>query len=302
MAGRVHVGVDVGGTFTDIVARSTDGGPLRLGKVPTTVDPADALRRALALVCRDGEHIAHLTYGTTVVTNAVLESRGARAALVTTRGFRDVLEIGRQNRDHLYRLDVPGRTPPPIPRALRFEVTERLDHAGRVLVPLDEADVAAVGGRLREAGVEAVAVCFLHAYANPAHERRAAAILRTAVPHVSLSSDINPEFREYERTQTTCVNAQLVPLVDRFLGDLGDGLAAGGVGATLRLMQSNGGIAPPAQVRRMPLAMLFSGPAGGVAAARAAAAYAGVADALSTLAWLEFLRPRFAFPRARTAA
>ncbi|HLW47831.1 MAG TPA: hydantoinase/oxoprolinase family protein [bacterium] len=280
MSGRVRVGVDVGGTFTDVVARSTDGGPLRLAKVPTTADPADALRRALAQVCRNGEQVASLTYGTTVVTNAVLEGRGARVALVTTRGFRDVLEIGRQNRDHLYRLDVPGRTPPPVPRALRFEVTERLDHTGRVLVPLDEAEVAALAGRLREAGVEAVAVCFLHAYADPAHERRTGAILRTAVPHVSLSSDINPEFREYERTQTTCVNAQLVPLVDRFLGDLTAGLAGSGA-AALRLMQSNGGIAPPAEVRRRPLAMLFSGPAGGVAAARSVGADAGVRDAVA---------------------
>jgi N-methylhydantoinase A len=156
-----------------------------------------------------------------------------------------------------------------------------LDHTGHVLVPLDEPEVAALAGRLRDAGVEAVAVCFLHAYANPAHERRAGAILRTAVPHVSLSSDVNPEFREYERTQTTCVNAQLVPLVDRFLSNLADGLAAGGVSATLRLMQSNGGIAPAAQVRRMPLAMLFSGPAGGVAAACTVGAYAGVADAIA---------------------
>jgi N-methylhydantoinase A len=281
MPGGVNVGVDVGGTFTDVVARPANGGPLRLGKVPTTADPAEALRRGLGLVCRDGEAVAGLTYGTTVVTNAVLEGRGARVALVTTRGFRDVLEIGRQNRDHLYRLDVPGRTPPPVPRELRFEVTERVDHTGAVLIPLHESEVAALAGRLREAGVEAVAVCFLHAYANPAHERRAGAILSRAVPHVSLSSEINPEFREYERTQTTCVNAQLVPLVDRFLADLTRGLAAGGMRGTLRLMQSNGGIAPPAQVRRMPLAMLFSGPAGGVAAARAAAAFAGVADAVA---------------------
>jgi N-methylhydantoinase A len=281
MAGRVNVGVDVGGTFTDIVARPIGGGPLRLGKVPTTADPAEALRRAIALVCRDGEEVAGLTYGTTVVTNAVLEGRGARVALVTTRGFRDVIEIGRQNRDHLYRLDVPGRTPPPVPRALRFEVTERLDHTGAVLVPLAEDEVAALAGRLREAGVEAVAVCFLHAYANPSHERRAAAILQTAVPHVSLSSEINPEFREYERTQTTCVNAQLVPLVDRFLADLTGGLAAAGIRGGLRLMQSNGGIVPAAQVRRLPLAMLFSGPAGGVAAARAVSAFAGVNDAVA---------------------
>ena len=277
----VGVGVDVGGTFTDVVARPASGGPLRFCKMPTTRDPSRALREGLRRVVRAGERVARLTYGTTAVTNAVLEGRGARTALVTTEGFRDVLEIGRQQRDHLYRLDVPGRTPPAVPRALRFEVPERMDHRGRPQVPLDEAAVLRLAGTLREAGVEAVAVSFLHAYANPAHERRAADLLRPAVPHVCLSSDVNPEFREYERTQTTCVNAQMVPLVDRFLADLESGLAGCGLSGTLRLMQSSGGMAPPGQTRRVPLAMILSGPAGGVAAARAAAAAAGVADAVA---------------------
>lgn len=275
------VGVDVGGTFTDVVARPAAGGPLRLCKVPTTRDPSRALREGLRRVVRAGERVGRLTYGTTAVTNAVLEGRGGRTALVTTAGFRDVLEIGRQQRDHLYRLDVPGRTPPAVPRALRFEVPERMDHRGQPLVPLDEAAVRRLGGALREAGVEAVAVAFLHAYANPAHERRAAELLRPAVPHVCLSSDVNPEFREYERTQTTCVNAQMVPLVERFLADLESGLAEYGLSDALRLMQSSGGMAPPAQARRAPLAMILSGPAGGVAAARAVAGAAGIADAVA---------------------
>ena len=281
MADAVDVGVDVGGTFTDVVARPASGGPLRFCKVPTTRDPSRALREGLRRVVRAGERVARLTYGTTAVTNAVLEGRGARTALVTTEGFRDVLEIGRQQRDHLYRLDVPGRTPPAVPRALRFEVSERMDHRGRSQVPLDEAAVRRLAGTLREAGVEAVAVSFLHAYANPAHERRAAELLRPVVPHVCCSSDVNPEFREYERTQTACVNAQMVPLVDRFLADLESGLAEPGLGGALRLMQSSGGMAPAAQARRVPLAMILSGPAGGVAAARAVAAAAGVADAVA---------------------
>jgi N-methylhydantoinase A len=277
----IAVGVDVGGTFTDVVAQPVGGGPLLVCKVPTTRDPSRALREGLRLVRRDGEHVAALTYGTTAVTNAVLEGRGARTALVTTRGFRDVLEIGRQQRDHLYRLDAPGRTPPAVPRALRFEVPERMDHRGRVLEPLDESAVRRLAGVLRGAGVEALAVCFLHAYANPAHERRAAELLRDAVPHLCLSSDVNPEFREYERTDTTCVNAQLVPLVERFLADLESGLAAQGLHGMVRLMQSSGGMAAPGQARRVPLAMLLSGPAGGVAAARALAGSAGIADAVA---------------------
>ena len=263
------------------MARPAAGGPLRFCKVPTSRDPSRALREGLRRVVRAGERVARLTYGTTAVTNAVLEGRGARTALVTTAGFRDVLEIGRQQRDHLYRLDVPGRTPPAVPRALRFELPERMDHRGRPLLPLDEAAVRRLGGTLREAGVEAVAVSFLHAYANPAHERRAAELLRPAVPHVCLSSDVNPEFREYERTQTTCVNAQMVPLVERFLADLESGLAEYGLSDVLRLMQSSGGMAPPAQARRSPLAMILSGPAGGVAAARAVAGGSGIVDAVA---------------------
>ena len=281
MPERVNLGVDVGGTFTDLVAQAPGGGPLRMCKVLTTRDPSQALRLGLRALCRDGEAVARLTYGTTVVTNAMVEGRGAKLALVTTRGFRDVLEIGRQQRDHLYRLDVPGRAPLPVPRALRFEVTERIDSQGRVLVALDEAEVLGLIDALHRARVDAVAVSLLHAYANPAHEQRIGAVLAPHVPHVCLSSDVNPEFREYERTHTTCVTAQLMPLVDRFLDDLAAGLAAGGVRAPLQLMQSSGGMAAPGQVRRTPLGMLMSGPAGGVAAARAVGSEAGVADAVT---------------------
>jgi N-methylhydantoinase A len=279
-AGRIAVGVDVGGTFTDLIVQPLAGGPPRMRKVLSTRDPSQALRVGL----RDlgtTDDVACLTYGTTVVTNALVEDRGASVALITTRGFRDVLEIGRQQRDHLYRLDVPGRTPPAVPRALRFEVTERIDHRGRVLEPLREEEVAGLADALRGAGVEAVAVSLLHAYANPAHERRIGALLAPHVPHVCLSSDVNPEFREYERTHTTCINARLMPLVDRYLADLAAGLAAEGVRAPLRLMQSSGGMAPPRQIRKTPLAMLMSGPAGGVAAAQVVGARAGVPDAVT---------------------
>lgn len=281
MPGSVTVGVDVGGTFTDVVAKPSGGGALRAAKVLSTPDPSEALARGLQAVLHRGETLAQLTYGTTIVTNTVVEGRGARVALVTTRGFRDVLEIARQQRDHLYRLDAPGRQPPVVPRRWRFEVTERVDHEGRVLVPLIDSEVAAVAERLRDTDVEAVAVSFLHSYANPAHEQRAGALLRTVLPYVCLSSDVDPEVREYERTHTTCVNAQLMPVVDRFLDALLSGLARNGVESPLRLMQSNGGMATPVQARRVPLALLMSGPAGGVAAARAVARRVGVADAVA---------------------
>jgi N-methylhydantoinase A len=281
MGDRVRVGIDVGGTFTDLVAHPSTGGTLRMLKVPTTPDPSEAVVAGLQALLGPHDEVASLTHGTTVVTNAMLEGGGARTALVTTRGFRDVLEIGRQQRDHLYRLDVPGRVPPPVPRSLRYEVTERMDHAGRVLVPLDEADVRRVATALRRARVDAVAICLLHAYVNPSHERRIAELLAGAVPHLSLSSDVNAEYREYERTHTTCANALLAPLVDRYLTELEAGLAGAHRSAPLRLMQSSGGMATPAAMRRIPLALLVSGPAGGVAAAQAVAARAGVLDAVT---------------------
>ena len=281
MGGDVHVGIDVGGTFTDLVARPMDGGALRMCKVPTTRDPSLAIREGLRALLRGDERVASLTHGTTVVTNALLEGRGAKAALITTRGFRDVLEIGRQQREHLYRLDVPGRMPPIAARALRFEVTERLDHQGRVLTPLDEAEVLRLVEVIRRENVEAVAVSLLHAYANPAHERRIGALLAGHVRHVCLSSEVNPEFREYERTHTACANAVLMPLVAGYVAELTAGLAGQGVRAPLRLMQSSGGMTTPALARRTPLALLMSGPAGGVAAAQAVAGGAGIADAVT---------------------
>ena len=281
MSTPLRVGIDVGGTFTDLVAQPASGGALRMLKVPTTGDPSEAVLAGLRTLLRPGEEVATLTHGTTVATNAILEGRGARTGLVTTRGFRDVLEIGRQQRDHLYRLDVPGRAPPLVPRELRFEVTERMDHTGRVLAPLDETDVRRVSAVLKRRRVEAVAVSLLHAYANPAHERRIAHLLAGVVPYVCLSSEVNAEFREYERTHTTCANAILMPLVDRYLNDLGAGLDAAGHRAPLRLMQSSGGMATPVSMRRVPLAMLMSGPAGGVTAARATGTEAGVGDAVT---------------------
>jgi N-methylhydantoinase A len=260
-----RVGIDVGGTFTDLVAVDVETGALRSLKVLTTPEaPAHGVLAGLAaLAPGPGAAIAH---GTTIVTNAVVEGKGARTALVTTRGFRDVLEIGRQNRLDLYRLDVPPRAAPLVPRDRRLEVTERVAGDGRVVAALAEAEVPALIAALREAGAEAVAVALLHAYAFPGHEARLAARLREAFPYVSVSHEINAEFREYERAATTVLNAAVMPVADRYLADLERSLRGAGFTGSLHLLQSSGAMMSAEAARRRPLAMAVSGPAGGVAA------------------------------------
>jgi N-methylhydantoinase A len=262
----LRVGVDVGGTFTDLVALDPESGAIRSKKVPTTPDaPARGVLDGLTALAPGATAIAH---GTTIVTNAIVEGRHARTALVTTRGFRDVLEIARQNRFDLYRLDVPPRPAPLVPRHLRFEVTERIGGDGQVVTALAEGELPALARALRAAGVEAVAICLLHAYAHPDHEARVRDGLASASPYVSVSHEINAEFREYERTATTALNAAVMPLADRYLADLEASLARAGFGGSLHLLQSGGGMMSVAVARRRPLAMAVSGPAGGVAAAR----------------------------------
>jgi N-methylhydantoinase A len=274
----VRVGIDVGGTFTDLVAVD-GGGTVRSHKVLTTPEaPARAVLAGLQALAPSAVAIAH---GSTIVTNAIVEGRTARTALVTTRGFRDVLEIARQNRLELYRLDLPPRPGPLVPRHLRFEVTERVQADGRVATPLDEGELPALAAALEAAGVEAVAVCLLHAYAHPAHEARVRAALERAARYVSASHEINAEFREYERTSTTALNAAVMPVVDRYLADLEGLLAGAGIRGTLHILQSNGGMMSAAVARRRPLAMAMSGPAGGVAASRFLAATLGLRDAIA---------------------
>jgi N-methylhydantoinase A len=277
--GPARVGVDVGGTFTDLVAIEPDSGVIRSRKVLTTPDaPARGVLYGLQTLGLAPGAIAH---GTTIVTNAIVEGKTARTALVTTRGFRDVLEIARQSRDDLYHLDVPPRPAPLVPRHLRFEVTERVAGDGRVVVPVTEAELPALVAALRAAGVEAVAVCLLHAYAHPAHEARLKAVLDTACPYVSVSHEINAEFREYERSSTTTLNAAVMPVADRYLADLEASLAGIGLGGPLHLLQSNGGMMSTAAARRRPLAMAVSGPAGGVAASRFLARALGLRHAIA---------------------
>jgi N-methylhydantoinase A len=278
------VGIDVGGTFTDLVALEPDSGALRSQKVLTTAAaPARGVLDGLAALTggRPEAARAGIAHGTTIVTNAVVEGKGARTALITTRGFRDVLEIGRQSRLDLYRLDVPPRPAPLVPRHLRFEITERVAGDGRVVTALAEDELAGLVGALRAASVEAVAVCLLHAYANADHEARVRDALASAFGYVSVSHEVNAEFREYERTATTALNAAVMPLADRYLADLEASLARAGVTGPLHLLQSNGAMMSTPAARRRPLAMAVSGPAGGVAASRFLAGVLGVRNAIA---------------------
>jgi N-methylhydantoinase A len=273
----VRVGIDVGGTFTDVVAREPSG-RLREAKVPSTPEnPAVGVLAGLTALGLAPDHLAALAHGTTVVTNAIVEGRGARVGLVTTAGFRDVLEIARQNREHLYDLELLPRPEPLVPRHLRLEVSERVAADGTITRPLDLADLDAIVATFAREGVESVAVCLLHAYANPAHERALRAALAGRFPHVSVASEINAEFREYERTATTVLNAAVMPLVTRYLDEL-----AGRVGAVpLHLLHSAGGMMSVAMARARPLAMAMSGPAAGVAAASWVARRLGLAQAVA---------------------
>ncbi|HYF07282.1 MAG TPA: hydantoinase/oxoprolinase family protein, partial [Acetobacteraceae bacterium] len=241
---RYRLGFDIGGTFTDFVLLETATGAMRLHKRLTTpADPAEGALAGLADITRaagiGAGDLGEVIHGTTLVTNALIERRGATLGMVTTQGFRDVIEVGTEQRYDIY--DLFLKFPEPlVPRRRRREVAERIGFDGRVITPLDAAAVREAGARLAAEGCTAIAVCFLHAYANPAHERAAAQILREAFPQlaVSLSSEVAPEIREYERFVTTCASAYVQPLMDRYVARLEDGLRAAGFRGALRLMQS----------------------------------------------------------------
>ena len=262
----MRVGVDTGGTFTDVVA--ADG---RIAKVPSTPhDPGLAVRTGAAEVAGPGaDRPSVLAHGTTVATNALLERRGATVALVTTTGFADVIEIARQDRPSLYD-PWADRPEPLVPRSLRFEVGGRLDPHGHELEPVPVDGVPAV-----PAGVEAVAVCLLHSDLEPAHERAVGAVLEARGLDVSVSADVSPQFREYERTVTTVVNAYLRPTCRTYLAGLAD------AADEVLVLSSAGGLVPVADAAEVPVALLLSGPAGGVAAAAAASLAAGFPDAVT---------------------
>jgi len=262
-----RVGIDIGGTFTDLVGYR-DGG-IVIGKTSTTVDePTRGVADSLIAADTDIPALAELLHGSTIAINTVLERKGALTALVTTRGFRDVYAIGRNNRPEAFNLNF-RRPRPLIPRELSFELDERMNAAGEVLRPLDAAEVERVAALLTQAGVASVAICLLHAYANPAHERLAAEVLGRACPglFITTSHEILREYREYERTSTTALNAYVGPRVrdylDRLDGFLGERQFRGGI----QIMRSNGGTMSLGQARHEPVSMMESGPVAGMIAA-----------------------------------
>ena len=264
--GTVTIGIDVGGTFTDVVALNHHSGRLTALKVPSTSgELARGVLDGLAQLPPEARQ-STIIHGTTVATNAVLEGKGARTALITTRGFRDVLEIARQSREYMYDLRHHGRPAALVPRHLRLEISERLNHHGEVLQELALHEVPDLLHTLQQYQVEAVAVCLLHAYANPIHERQLAEALAPHIPYVSVSSDVNAEFREYERTNTVVLNAFVMPLVQRYIDQLQRQLHEAGWQGRLHIVQSNGGMISTALVKHRPLSTVMSGPAAGVAA------------------------------------
>jgi N-methylhydantoinase A len=264
----ITLGIDVGGTFTDLVMRDSRTGEMRSLKTPTTPPHfADGVLTAIRLTSAAPGDITDIAHGMTVATNTALEMNGAKLGVITTRGFRDVLVVGRGNRTILY--DIKAVRPPPlVPRQRVLEVDERMTGTGDVHLALDEDQVAAACKRLTEMGVEAVAVCFLHSYANPDHENRAAEIVRREMPGIaiSVSSEILPEYREFERFSTTALNAYVGPKVSQYLDLLASGLTEGGIDAPLRIMGSNGGTWSAAAMAQEPVNAMLSGPAGGVTA------------------------------------
>lgn len=264
-----RVGIEIGGTFTDLVWASSDGS-LQTGKVPST---PGAVQEAVLHVIADAkvkvEDVDQITHGSTVATNSLLTRRGAQAALITTAGFRDVIEIGTHDRTgNIYNI-LYEKPSSPIPRKLIREVQERVDANGSVLEPLDLDKAWIEVEALIAAGVEAIAVCLLHAYRNPAHEKALVGMIRARAPQIVAfaSHEVSPEFREYERTMTTAVNAFVGPVVERYVGKLAKELGNSGYAGVLRIMQSNGGTMPAAVAGDNAVRMLLSGPAAGVSAA-----------------------------------
>lgn len=273
-AGPLRIGIDVGGTFTDLAAIDGQGRIRRRKIFSTPDDPSRAVLEGLDLFLGDlgaeGSIPAEIVHGSTVATNAVLERKGARTAFIATAGFRDLLAIGRQDRPDLF--DFESRRPPPlVPNELSFELAERVAHDGEVLAPLDETAIAPLAETLLRLEVESVAVCFLFSFVRPEHEQRVGEALREAGLDVSLSTEVLPEFREYERASTTAMNAYVAPILDRYLSRLEEKLPAG----KLRVMLSNGGSAGVEVARREAVRSILSGPAAGAVGALHVARQAG---------------------------
>jgi N-methylhydantoinase A len=286
--GRYRIGVDIGGTFTDGTLVDSITGQVTTSKVLSTpTNPADAFIAAVQKLLDLDDSVApeaveHVVHATTVATNAIIEGKTARTAFITTEGFRDMLEIARQIRPSLY--DLQFEKPAPlVPRQLCYEVPERLDAKGEVVTPLDETALAAVVDQIAESGVEAVAVCLLHSYRNPDHERRIGAAIAAKLPNViiSLSSDVVPEFREYLRASTTVINSSVAPIVSTYLASITEKLHAANVTSELLVMQSSGGVYTAEAASENPVFMVESGPAAGAVAAASLGSSLGQPNVIS---------------------
>jgi N-methylhydantoinase A len=287
MSLRFRLGVDVGGTFTDAVLISEETGEINIAKVPSTPrDPSigflAAVNQILSKANTQAPNISYLVHGTTVATNALIEGKSPKTAFITTEGFRDLLEIGRQIRPSLYDIHFE-KLKPLVPRDLCFEVPERLDATGKVLLELDESRMAEIAQKLEKQNIRSAAICFLHSYVNPSHEERAEQILRKHAPNavLSVSSGICPEFREYFRASTTVVNACVKPVVANYLEGIETQLKKQETKAELLIMQSNGGVLTFEQAADRPVYMVESGPAAGVIAANFIAGNLGFTDVVS---------------------
>jgi N-methylhydantoinase A len=264
------IGIDIGGTFTDLTAYDPASGKLTFGKTTTTALPDEGAVSGLKRLIADGVNIreaAVLKHGTTVVINSILERRGAKTALITTEGFRDTLEIGRGSRPESFNLFY-RRLAPLVPRDLRFEIRERMSARGEVLKPLDRATLPRIVKQLVDAGIEAVAICFLHAYRNPDHELEVAAYIAEHMKcFVTCSHELSREFREFERTSTAVINAFVGPRTSTYVARFRDGINGAGFDGRLLLMGSNGGVLTDSEAIKRPVLLIESGPVGGAAGA-----------------------------------
>lgn len=281
-APQVRLGIDIGGTFIDYAVTDTRTGEVRFEKQPATAGAlVDEFMAGLARLELRGSDIVQLFHGTTVAINAVVQERGARVALVTTKGFRDVLELGRGGRRDIYDLRYAPASPL-VDASLRFELPERLTHDGKVLIAIEDHAVETLIEDLRAADVDAVAVCFLHSYANPMHENVVVEAIENALPGVLVtpSHAVTAEWHEFERTSTTVVNAYVRPLFSSYLQELASALDRDGYTGTIGIMQSNGGVLTANRASELPVRTLMSGPAGGVVACRRLAQEIGIEHAI----------------------
>src|SRR5688572_19592794 len=284
---RFSLGVDIGGTFTDFALMNTVSGEVHAAKVLTnykdlTQAVLDGVHQLSTRIPETRASIERVIHGTTLATNALIQRKGARTALLVTLGFRDILELGRESRFDIY--DINIEMPPAlVPRKHVFEIEERIDHTGQVAVPLVIDQITTVIARIKAQGIDAVAVCLLHAFKNPVHERQLASLIARELPGipVSLSSDVMPDIREYERASTTAANAYVQPAIRGYLDRLAEGLQREGVTAPLSIMTSDGGIVSCETATRYPVRLIESGPAGGAMASAFFAAATGIQKAIA---------------------